>query len=101
MCGVQIWKSQTCQCHWISLTTPCGEGKNLSTCQTFENGKARPAAAMRALVAPPKSCPRCDNKDAYDGKHIRMIKSVKYGLRAGDGPSKYDSGVECTCCSVM
>lgn len=101
MCTARIWKSQTCKCHWIVLATPCGDGKNLSNCPTFENGTARPYSGMRAFLAPPKACPRCDNKDSYDGTHIRMIKNVKYGTKIGNGPSKFDSGVECSCCNVM
>ena len=101
MCTAQIWKSQTCNCRWILLGTPCGDGKNLSTCPTFENGMARPCSGIRALLAPPKTCPHCDNKDTYDGTHIRMIKSIKYGIKAGGGPNKFDSGAECLCCAVM
>lgn len=101
MCKVQIWRSKTCPHRWISLTKPCGEGKNISNCPAFTNGKARPTKEACAALAPPKSCPHCDKKDEYDGNRIRMIKSLEYGVKFGEGPSRSDSGIECMCCNIM
>lgn len=101
MCKTQIWRSPTCLHSWITLTTPCKEGKNISNCATFENGLARHMSGLHTISASPNSCPRCDQKDAYDGSQIRMIKNVKYGAKLGNGPSKSDQGLELACCNIL
>lgn len=74
--------------------SPCGEGKNFSTCKSFENGIARRLKDNPCYRAAANTCPKCDKKDDYDGDKIRIVKGVKYGARFGLGPSKSDPGFE-------
>ncbi len=101
MCKVKTWKSSTCGHYWISITNPCGEGRNINNCLTFESGEARPAEEARAALAPTNSCPRCDKKENYDASTTRIITSMAKGIKFGEGPSKSDRGIEFTCCNVM
>ncbi len=87
-------KSPSCNHWWAEILTPCSEGKNFSTCASFQNGKARSPQNHPIYKAEAKTCPKCDKKDDYDGEKIRMIKGVMNGYRCGTGPSKSDGGFE-------
>ena len=103
MCKTQTWESRACGHKWTVLTKPCGEGKNISNCPTFEDLKVRPSVERRAATAASKSCPHCDKKDDYDGSQIRMIENPPtYGIKFGRGASRSDPGIEYLCrCNVM
>lgn len=100
MCQTQSWRGYPCLHQWVTLETPCAEGKHFSNCKSFEDRHARSPRAIHR--APAGACPRCDKKDDYDGDKIRMVKVVKRGTKFGTGPGREKPGVECTGgCIVM
>ena len=50
-------------------------------------GIARNPAKYPQELAKEKTCPKCDKKDDYDGKKIRMIKKTVHATKFGFGPS--------------
>ena len=48
---------------------------------------ARNAAKYPQEMAKEKTCPKCDKKDDYDGKKIRMVKGSVNATKFGCGPS--------------
>lgn len=97
MCTSQFWKSSSCGHLWVELKNPCGEGKNISNCRSFQDGRARNPLGLKCKWANEDSCPKCDKKDDYDGNKIRMVSSITPGLKCGIGPSKPSAGIECHC----
>ena len=97
MCTAQFWKSPSCHHVWVELKTPCGEGKNISNCRSFEDGRARHPAGLKCKWAEHDSCPKCDKENDYDGSKIRMVSSITPGLKWGMGPSRSNVGIDCHC----
>lgn len=54
---------------------------------------ARNPAKYSKEMAKEKTCPKCDKKDDYDGKKIRMIKKTVHATKFGFGPSRSDCGI--------
>ena len=94
MCTTKFYKGPKCGHWWSELVTPCAEGRNFGNCPSFENGKARRLGSAPQAMAPEKSCPKCDKKNDYDGKKLRMISGVRKGIRVGMGPSRNDLGLD-------
>ena len=97
MCTAQFWRSPSCGHLWVELKTPCEEGKNISNCRSFEDGRARHPAGLKCKSAEEDLCPKCDKKNDYDSRKIRMVSSIKPGLKWGNGPSKSNAGIDCHC----
>ncbi len=95
MCITKLSKHSACG-HWsCEIKTPCKEGRNFSNCPSFTEGKARNAAKHPQELAKEKTCPKCDKKDDYDGKKIRMVKGSVNATKFGCGPSVSLSSPPC------
>ena len=99
MCTVHFWKSHTCRHRWMTIQTPCAEGRNFSNCPSFKDGKARRRTPF--LWAPAGSCPQHDENCNYNFDTVRILGKGTRGVRIGRGPSLTDPGVDVPCCSVM
>lgn len=87
MCIAKLSKHAGCG-HWsCSIEKPCKEGRDFSNCPSFVKGIARNAAKYPQELAKEKTCPKCDKKDDYDGKKIRMVKGTVHATKFGFGPS--------------
>ena len=98
MCTAKLWESRKCGHRWTELVTPCDKDQNFGNCKSFEERHARPETRFKE--AAPDKCPKCDLKNKYDVGQIRMIKSTKYGVKLGRGPSRKSPGVEFACCMM-
>ena len=87
MCITKLLKHPNCG-HWsCEITKSCKEGRNFSNCPSFTTGAARRPAQYQEKIAKEKTCPKCDKKDDYDGKKIRMIKKSVHATKFGLGPN--------------
>ena len=87
MCITKLSKHAGCG-HWsCSIEKPCKEGRDFSNCPSFTKGIARNVAKYPQELAKEKTCPKCDKKDDYDGKKIRMVKGTVHAMKFGFGPS--------------
>ena len=87
MCITKLSRHPGCG-HWsCEIIEPCKEGRDFSNCPSFTTGKARNPAKYPQESAKEKTCPKCDKKDDYDGKKIRMVKGTAQATKFGLGPS--------------
>ena len=87
MCITKLSRHPACG-HWsCEIIEPCKEGRNFSNCPSFTTGKARKPAKYPQESAKENTCPKCDQKDDYDGKNIRMVKGTVHATKFGLGPS--------------
>lgn len=101
MCTTNYFKSRACQHAWMTIKKPCAEGKNFSNCESFKDGRAR-ARTPPGQWAPPKSCPWCDLKGAYDANTTRVVTKVTTGVRlCSYDASRRGPGIDVVCCAVM
>ncbi|KAL8911924.1 MAG: hypothetical protein Q9172_007584 [Xanthocarpia lactea] len=86
-----------CKKRWFRLTKPCEDGKNMSNCPSFEDGRVRSDKDLITTMMDADDCPAC-TADKYDGDQIRFVKSmssgVDYGLRPGNSAGGSDGNVE-------
>lgn len=87
MCVTKLSKHPGCG-HWsCAIEAPCKEGRDFSNCPSFTTGAARKPAKYQRELAKEGTCPKCDQKDNYDGKKIRMVKGTAHATKLGCGPS--------------
>ena len=65
MCGITVYDSPTCGHSWRSMSHPCGPWTDLLSCPRRD--------IYQTLIAPPQSCPQCDNSFA-DCETIEMVQ---------------------------
>lgn len=102
MCTARLTACRTCHKRWFQLARPCGDGKNMSTCPSFADGKPRSPRHLSTRVVDAAECPVCTPAKS-DKDNLRLVKSMTRGVRYGMGPGRDQAGVDVGsgCCGVM
>lgn len=103
MCIAKMTMCRTCKRRWFRLTKPCAEGKNMSNCPSFEDGKARSDRDLITTMVDAENCPIC-TPEKYDADNLRLVMSMSSGVRYGLGLGRTDVGKDVKlyfCCTIM
>ncbi len=101
MCVPQL-SHGTCGHAWMSILTPCSPGKGFDNCPLFTD-KGTILSWPKPVKVHRCKCPRCGNlagsglagsEGDYCLNEIRMVKSVKRGVKFGRDVHAWTGGVE-------
>lgn len=95
MCKVALFENPHCKCQWGEIVIPCGLGMGFSTCGQIGSGIAQREPEM--YTSGYKLCPEHGWQGLYDRNAVRMVVSMKSGIKWGRGPSVQDKGWEMRC----
>ncbi|KAF2144684.1 uncharacterized protein K452DRAFT_296091 [Aplosporella prunicola CBS 121167] len=101
MCTTTYYRSLECGHAWLMLRMPCSPWMNLTNCPMYQDRAMTHVSTLpqpnRRRIAPRYSCPCCDYRGHYNPRIVRVIRSERYGVKIGSGPSRRDPGCAFFC----